>query len=306
MFHVFALRPWKRTYATECGRLGMAATTFEARVMRRVDRDVGEPVPLEERERVRPLVLGSIQDRWRNSTSGTSGSSRARARSSSAFASGDFVKRGWYCRRTPRSFPESSSGSSEARNSANAWSVGSRVVPRHRGVRLHVERELGRRALRPATRDGRIGEVVVGRVDLDRVEALRVVAETRLRRRHSARVPGLQQALVGEAARPEADRGGHGRSVGPGEPRGSPGHERLPLLDDLALRREAVRSWRSCTERAASELRAHGRVGAPAAAAAVGAEERPRLRLEREPAGRSDLRLPEALEAGRLQRLRRS
>ena len=68
---------------------------------------------------------GSIHERWRNSTSGTSGSSRARTRASSSFASFDLTKRGWYCISTPRSFPESSSGSTELRNAANAASVGS-------------------------------------------------------------------------------------------------------------------------------------------------------------------------------------
>ena len=47
------------------------------------------------------------------------------ARASSAFAGRDFVNRGWYCSRTPWSFPESSSGSSAPRNRRNASSVGS-------------------------------------------------------------------------------------------------------------------------------------------------------------------------------------
>ena len=67
----------------------------------------------------------SVHERWRNSISGTSGARRSGARASSAFASADFVNRGWYWSRTPRSLPESSSGSSAARKSRNASSVGS-------------------------------------------------------------------------------------------------------------------------------------------------------------------------------------
>ena len=87
-----------------------------------------------------------------------------------------------------------------------------RLVVRHRGVGLHVEDELGRRALRPAAGHGRVREVVEGRVDLDRVEALRVVGESRRRSRDAARVPRLEQPLVGEAARPQANGRGHGWS----------------------------------------------------------------------------------------------
>ena len=67
----------------------------------------------------------SIHDRWRNSTSGTSGARRSGASASSAFAAADFVKRGWYWSRTPRSFPDSSRGSSAERKSRNASWVGS-------------------------------------------------------------------------------------------------------------------------------------------------------------------------------------
>ena len=84
------------------------------------------------------------------------------------------------------------------------------LVARHRLVRLHVEGELGRCPLRPVPRHPGIGEVVVGRVDLDRVEALGVVPQPCLRRRDAARVPRLDEALVREGAGAEADGRGHG------------------------------------------------------------------------------------------------
>ena len=58
MFHVFQLRPWKRTYATACVAAAIARHDVRRARARRVDRDVREPVPLEERERVGALVLG--------------------------------------------------------------------------------------------------------------------------------------------------------------------------------------------------------------------------------------------------------
>ena len=48
------------------------------------------------------------------------GRAAPRTRLSSSFASGDFLNDGWYWSRIPRSLPESSSGSIDARNSANA------------------------------------------------------------------------------------------------------------------------------------------------------------------------------------------
>ena len=70
-----------------------------------------------------------IHERCRNSTSGTSGSSSARTCASSASASGDFLKRGWYWSRTPRSFPDASSGASASRNSPNAGSSAASRCP---------------------------------------------------------------------------------------------------------------------------------------------------------------------------------
>ena len=208
MFHVFSLRPWKRTYATGWVATACRATTFDARVIG-VSRDTYASPVRSRNASVSSRSSGSIQERWRNSTSGTSGAIRSGTRSSSASASADFVKRGWYWSRTPRSFPESSSGSRAARNSAKASSVGS---PSWNVIVLwafDVERELGRRPLRPVAGHRGVREVVVGRVHLDRVEALGVVGEPRLRGRDAARIPGLEQALVGEAARPDPDRRRH-------------------------------------------------------------------------------------------------
>ena len=55
--------------------------------------------------------------------------------------------------------------------------------------------------------------MVVGRVHLDRVEALRVVREPGLRRRNAAWVPGLDEALVGEAAGTETNGRRHAGNI---------------------------------------------------------------------------------------------
>ncbi len=94
------------------------------------------------------------------------------------------------------------------------------LVERHRGARLDVEGELVGRPLGPAARHVRVGEGVERRVDLDHVEALGVVAQPRLRRRDAARVPRLEEALVGPAARPEAHRCRHARTIDAPAPQG--------------------------------------------------------------------------------------
>ena len=151
----------------------------------------------------------SSHERWRNSTSGTSGARRAGARASSAFAASLFVKRGWYWRRTPRSLPESSSGSSAARKSAERLVGRLALVPRHRRRRLDVEGEVVGRPSGPAVGHGGVGQGVVRRVDLDDVEALGVVAEALLGGRDAARIPRLEKPLVRPAARPDAHGRGH-------------------------------------------------------------------------------------------------
>ena len=87
------------------------------------------------------------------------------------------------------------------------------LVVRHRRVRLHMEDELVRRSLRPATRDGWIGEVVERRVHLDGVEALPVVAQPSGRGRDAARIPRLDEPFVRKAARSDPYRGGHGARI---------------------------------------------------------------------------------------------
>ena len=56
----------------------------------------------------------------------------------------------------------------------------------------------------------------------------------------TARIPGLHEALVGEAARPEANGRGHQGSVGAVSPPGPYACRQLLLLGDLARDREAV------------------------------------------------------------------
>jgi hypothetical protein len=124
MFQVCAFRPWKRTYATRCVAAAIVGETFEARV-RGLSSETNASPFSSRNDSVSSRSPSSVQERWRNSTSGTSGASRSGARASSAFAAADLTTRGWYWRSTPRIFPESSSGSSAARNSRNAASVGS-------------------------------------------------------------------------------------------------------------------------------------------------------------------------------------
>ena len=81
------------------------------------------------------------------------------------------------------------------------------LVPGHRGARLRVPGEAVRRALGPLRSRLRRGKAVERRVDLDGVEALGVVGEPRGRRGHSARVPVLDEALVGPRARADPDHG---------------------------------------------------------------------------------------------------
>ena len=131
MFQVFALRPWKRTYATRC--VAAATRGDDVRGARaRASTDTYARPCRSRNASVSARSSSSIHERWRNSTSGTSGVEQPRTRASSAFASADFTNRGWYWSRIPRSFPESSSGSSDARNSANAVVGRLAVVPRHR------------------------------------------------------------------------------------------------------------------------------------------------------------------------------
>ena len=82
-------------------------------------------------------------------------------------------------------------------------------VAGHQPERLDMEHEPRRSALRPARGDlcGRQG--VIRRVDLDRVESLRVVAQPLLTRADATRIPEGGERLVSERARADADRRGH-------------------------------------------------------------------------------------------------
>ena len=175
MFHVFTFRPWKRTYATRCVAAATGGRTFEARV-RGASTDTYASPCRSRKESVSARSSSSSHERWRNSTSGTSGSSSSRTPASSSFAASDFFTRGWYWSRIAAELPgqlERLERGPELRERALLLRL---LVARHRLVRLHVEDELGRRALRPARGHVRVGQVVVRRVDLDRVEALGVVA----------------------------------------------------------------------------------------------------------------------------------
>ena len=86
-------------------------------------------------------------------------------------------------------------------------------VAGHQAERLHVHREARRSALGPVADELRVGQPVVGRVRLDRVEALGVVADPRFARADATRVPDLRQRLVCPRAGADPDRRGHGRIV---------------------------------------------------------------------------------------------
>ena len=161
---------------------------------RGVHRHVREPVPLEERERVRTLVLlepGAVpelderDERLEELTHALELGLRL----------GGLPNSGVVLEEDPAELPRELERLERRAELGERLGLLCGLVPRHRRVRLDVERELRRRALRPAARHGRVGEVVVGRVDLDGVESLGVVAESSLRRRDASRVPALDRAL---------------------------------------------------------------------------------------------------------------
>ena len=160
-------------------------------------------------------------------SAGRAGRAAAPTAASSSSASRDFLTRGWYWSSTPRSLPDASSGASASRNSRNAVSRSASSWPGHPLARLGVEDEAVRRPLGPLRRRLGRGQPVEGRVDLDRVEALGVVGEAAGRRGDPARVPVLDQPLVGPAAGAEADRRRHVRNLQ--SPDGLPPRRRLRL-----------------------------------------------------------------------------
>ena len=85
-------------------------------------------------------------------------------------------------------------------------------VARHQPERLHVHDEAGRRAVGPALHHRLGRDAVVGRIDLDRREALGVVGQP-LARGRARRVPVLHEGVVGPRAGADANGGGHGDAI---------------------------------------------------------------------------------------------
>ena len=150
------------------------------------------------------------QERWRNSISGTSGSSRSRARARARPAPRRLLD--------ARVVLEQDAAQLARRLERRRAPRGSRGTPArlrlavagHLAARLDVEDEVVRRPLGPASRRvSGAGSAVERRVDLDDVEALGVVAQPGLGARHAARVPVLDEPLVGPAAGADADRRRH-------------------------------------------------------------------------------------------------
>ena len=79
-------------------------------------------------------------------------------------------------------------------------------MARHQAERLDVHREAVGRAVGPALHHRLARQAVVRRVDLDRVEELRVVREPFLRRQ-LRRIEVLREGLVGPGAGADANRG---------------------------------------------------------------------------------------------------
>ena len=92
----------------------------------------------------------SSQERCRNSTSGTSGSRSLAHALELGLRLGRLLNARVVLEEDPAQLPESSSGSSERAELGERLGLLSRLVPRHRGVRLDVERELRRRCAGPS------------------------------------------------------------------------------------------------------------------------------------------------------------
>ena len=179
---------------------------------RRIDRDVREPLLLEEAERVRALVelhpgaVAELDQRHERvepvAREGELGLRLGRLDEPGVVLEQDAAELARELERLDR------------RAELGKGAVGRlALVEGHRRARLDVEGELVRRPLGPAPRHVGVGQRVEGRVDLDDVEALGVVAQARGGRRDAAWVPRLEQALVGPAARPEAHRRRHGCKI---------------------------------------------------------------------------------------------
>ncbi len=81
-------------------------------------------------------------------------------------------------------------------------------VARHHAERLDVHDEAVGRALGPALDQLPVGQAVVGRVRLDHVEAVGVVAQPLLGSLHPRRVEVARQRVVGPGTGPDPDRHG--------------------------------------------------------------------------------------------------
>ena len=239
----------------------------------------------------------SSHERCRNSTSGTSGSRRSRTASSSRLRLGRLHEARVVLQEDPAELPGQLERL-ERRAELGERLVGllGRLVPRHRRVRLDVEDELGRRALRPAPGHRGVGEVVVGRVDLDRVEALRVVARAAP---SSVETPRGYQALTrpssAKLARAEADGRGHPeKRKGPAGARPPTSCERY-FFARPALRGEPVDRRVHARDRADERLQLRADLRCrPAGCDRVGAEERPAFALNVNVAVRRDPRPADA------------
>ena len=165
---------------------GDARHDVESLASRRVDRDVRQPVLLEEREACRLARPPRPTSGGGTRSAGRAGRAGARPAASSSSASRDFLKRGGYWSSTPRSFPDCSSGASASRNSRNAVSRSASSWPVISPLAFAWKTKPSGCPLGPL--GGRLGggEAVERRVDLDRVEALGVVGEP-CRRRGDAR-----------------------------------------------------------------------------------------------------------------------
>ena len=131
MFHVFAVAAVEPDVRDAVRRRGDRGDDVRRARARSVDRDVGAAVLLEEAS-VSARSSSSIQERWRNSTSGTSGVEQLRARGDLRHRLRRLLDRGWYWRSTPRSLPDRSSGASASRKSPERrLALGLAVVPGH-------------------------------------------------------------------------------------------------------------------------------------------------------------------------------
>ena len=188
--------------------------TFDARA-RAASRPRRTTSPWRSRkENVSARSSSSTHERCRNSTSGTSGSSSGAAAFSSSIASVDFLNRGGYWSSTPRSLPALLERRERLAELGERPLAVGLLVAGHPVARLRVEDEALRRPLGPLRGGLGRGQVVERRVDLDGVEALGVVGESRRGRGDALRIPALDQAVVGPRAGPDpigADARRHGR-----------------------------------------------------------------------------------------------